>query len=146
MHHFHLSGVSLRHVSFKDRPAIELTMAESANQDPAREQLVDRDFMAWTDVDFGDGTIEVDAASALAEHAPAYARGFIELAFRIAGGRFESIYLRPLNSRVEDQVRRNRSVQYVAYPDFTFPRLRAEEPGKYETYVDIHPAASGPRG
>ena len=82
--------------------------------------------------------IEVDVASVLAPDAPAYARGFIGLAFRIDDdNRFESIYLRPINSRVDDQIRRNRTIQYVAYPDFTFPRLRHEEPGKYETYVDV---------
>jgi hypothetical protein len=34
-------------------------------------------------------------------------------------------------------VRRNHTIQYVAYPDYTFPRLRREEPEKYESYVDI---------
>jgi hypothetical protein len=37
----------------------------------------------------------------------------------------------------DDQVRRNRSVQYVAYPDFRFDRMRSEFPGRYETYADI---------
>lgn len=34
-------------------------------------------------------------------------------------------------------MRRNHTVQYVAYPDYPFPRLRKVEPEKYETYVDI---------
>lgn len=134
-----LNTVSLRQTTYKGRAAIELTLPSSVNQDPAKEALVDRDFMAWSqDIDFADGVIELSVASVLSPHAPAYARGFIGVAFRIDNQmRFESIYLRPANSRVDDQVRRNRSVQYVSYPDHTFPRLRAEEPGKYETYVDI---------
>ena len=134
-----LNTVALRHTTYKGREAVELTLPISANQDPSRETLIDRDFMAWSrDVDFSDGIIELSVASVLADHAPTYARGFIGVAFRIdAQQRFESIYLRPTNSRVDDQIRRNRTVQYVAYPDYTFPRLRAEEPGKYETYVDI---------
>ena len=135
---FKLSGVALRQTSFKGREALEVTMPSSANQNPATDTLVDRDFMAWQDGDFADGTIEVDVASVLASDAPAYARGFIGIAFRIdAAKRFESIYLRPVNSRVDDQIRRNRSIQYAAYPDFTFPRLRREEPEKYESYADM---------
>jgi hypothetical protein len=55
----------------------------------------------------------VDLASDLAADAPAYARGFVGLAFRIdAAGRFENIYLRPTNSTAADQVRRNHA-RYV---------------------------------
>lgn len=135
---YRLSGVTLRPSTYQGSAAFELRMPSSAYQDPAREPLSDRDFMAWLPVDFQDGTIEVDVASDLAPDAPAYARGFIGLTFRIdEKGRFESIYLRPTNSTVDDPVRRQRSVQYVAYPDFRFSRLREEAPGKYETYADI---------
>ncbi|MCV9878552.1 alpha/beta fold hydrolase [Brenneria izbisi] len=135
---YRLSGVTLRPSTYQGSAAFELRMPSSAYQDPAREQLSDRDFMAWLPADFQDGTIEVDVASDLAPDAPAYARGFIGLTFRIdEKGRFESIYLRPTNSTVDDPVRRQRSVQYVAYPDFRFSRLREEAPGKYETYADI---------
>lgn len=135
---FRLSGVSIRATRFDGLDCLAVSMPSSAYQDPAKEALVDRDFMAWQDGDFADGTIEVDVASVLESDAPAYARGFIGVAFRIdAAKRFESIYLRPVNSRVDDQVRRNRSIQYAAYPDFTFPRLRREEPEKYESYADM---------
>ena len=135
---FILQGVSLVSAPYQGRDAVRVTMPASATQDPAKEALSDRDYMAWLDTDFGDGTIEVDLASELAPDAPDYARGFIGLAFRIdRQNRFESIYLRPVNAQVDDPVRRNRSVQYVAYPDFPFPRLRVEEPDKYETYADI---------
>jgi hypothetical protein len=133
-----LSGVALEHATYQGREAVKLTMPPAATQDPTTELLTDRDFMAWLPVDFGDGSIEVDVASVLAPDAPAYARGFIGLAFRIDGSNcFESIYLRPLNSRVDDQVRRNHTIQYVAYPTHTFSRLRKEEPEKYESYVDV---------
>lgn len=135
---FNLNGVSLRETVFQGRAANEITMPSSASQDPDTDTLVDRDYMAWLPTNFRDGTIEVTMASVLAPDAPSYARGFIGLTFRIDDdGSFESIYLRPTNSQTNDQVRRNRTVQYVAYPDYTFPRLRLEEPGKYETYADI---------
>lgn len=132
-----LQGVFAQRLSYLGREAVELTMPASATQDPATG-LIDRDYMAWKDIDFGDGTIEVDLASVLAPDAPAYARGFVGVTFRIDNqNRFESFYLRPANSRVDDQVRRNHTAQYVAYPDFTFPRLRREEPERYESYVDV---------
>ena len=135
---FKLNGVSLREATFKGRDALEVTMPSSAYQDPQTEALLDRDYMAWLPTAFRDGIIEVDVASVLAPDAPSYARGFIGLAFRIGDDqRFETVYLRPTNSQADDQVRRNRTIQYAAYPDFTFPRLRLEEPGKYETYADI---------
>lgn len=113
-------------------------MPREAIQDPQKEQLADRDFMAWLPLDFGDGVIEAEVASELVTDAPAYARGFIGLTFRIdKEGRFESIYLRPTNSVADDQIRRNHSVQYVAYPDYRFDRLRRESPEKYESYAEL---------
>lgn len=135
---YRLSGVQLRPSTYLGSPALELRMPSSAYQDPAKEQLSDRDFMAWLPVDFRDGTIEVEVASDLAPDAPDYARGFIGLSFRIdEQGRFESVYLRPTNSTAGDPARRRRAVQYVAYPDYRFNRLRAEAPGQYETGADL---------
>lgn len=135
---YRLSGVQLRRSTYQGSPALEMRMPSSAYQDPAKEELSDRDFMAWLPVDFQDGTIEVEVASDLAADAPDYARGFVGISFRIDDqGRFESVYLRPTNSTADEPARRMRSVQYVAYPDFRFSRLRAESPGIYENQADI---------
>jgi hypothetical protein len=90
-------------------------------------------------ITFKNGTIEVKVLSRLHKNAPAWARGFIGLAFRIdeKNTQFESIYIRPTNGRVEDQVRRNHSIQYFAFPDYKFERLRKEAPEKYESYADM---------
>jgi len=90
-------------------------------------------------IDFKNGTIEVKVLSRLLKNAPDYARGFIGVAFRIndSNTRFECIYLRPVNARVEDQVRRNHSIQYYSYPDYKFDRFRKESPEKYESYTDM---------
>jgi len=90
-------------------------------------------------LDMDNGMIEVEVLSRLLPNAPALARGFIGLAFRINAHRsaFESIYLRPTNGRAEDQFRRNHSIQYFAYPDYKFDKLRATTQGEYETYADI---------
>jgi len=135
---FRLSGVSLRADRYRGSAALRLEMPRDAWQDAARDRLRDRNFMAWLPIDFGDGTVEVDVASDLAPGAPAFARGFVGLAFRIdAAGRFETIYLRPTNAMADDQVRRNRSIQYAAYPDHRFDTLRVSDPGRYESYAPI---------
>lgn len=88
---------------------------------------------------FHNGTIEVDLAGKPAVNAGAGARGFIGIAFRIQGDRYEYIYLRPTNGRSDDQMRRNHSTQYAAQPDYDFDRLRKDSPEKYESYVDLEP-------
>lgn len=80
---FRLSGVSLRQTTYQGQSAIQMTMPSSAYQDPTKERLTDRAFMSWLPVDFHDGTIEVDIAGDLAPDAPAYARGFVGVSFRI---------------------------------------------------------------
>ena len=88
---------------------------------------------------FHNGTIEVELAGKPGANAGPGARGFIGIAFRVQGNRYEYIYLRPTNGRADDQVRRNHSTQYGAQPDFDFDRLRKESPEKYESYVDLEP-------
>ena len=96
-------------------------------------------FVRLKGIDFMNGTIEVKVLSRLLKNAPEFARGFIGVAFRINdnNSQFECIYIRPTNGRVEDQVRRNHSIQYFSYPDFKFDRLRKEAPEKYESYADM---------
>jgi len=90
-------------------------------------------------VSFENGVIEVKVLSRLLDGAPVFARGFIGVAFHIDGAdaKFQSVYLRPTNGRADHQPRRNHTVQYFAYPDHKFDRLRKEFPERYETYADI---------
>jgi hypothetical protein len=94
-------------------------------------------------LDFHNGIIEVEVAGSPLPDAPAGARGFVGVVFRVAtlDGSFgcEGIYLRPTNGRAEDQVRRNHSTQYFAFPGYDFSRLRREAPAQYESYVDLIP-------
>jgi len=96
-------------------------------------------FVKIKGVDFKNGSIEVKVLSRLLKNAPDFARGFIGVAFRVndSNTKYESIYLRPLNARVDDQVRRNHSIQYYSYPHFKFDRLRKESPERYEAYADL---------
>src|SRR5260370_5974973 len=91
------------------------------------------------DAVFHNGAIEVELAGRPASGAASAARGFIGMAFRLQNGQFEYIYLRPTNGRADDQVRRNHSTQYSAYPNFSFADAREQAPEKYESYVDLEP-------
>lgn len=96
-------------------------------------------FLKLKGVNLENGIVEVKVLSRLLPNAPPFARGFIGLAFRVNGDNsaYESIYLRPSNGRADDQIRRNHSIQYYAYPHYKFDRLRKEFPELYETYADI---------
>jgi hypothetical protein len=113
--------------------------AVRVTKDPAIKGVDEATFVKLAGTDFKNGTIEVEVLSRLLKDAPALARGFIGVAFRINAdhSRFESIYVRPTNGRADDQLRRNRATQYFSYPDFKFDRLRREAPGVYESYADM---------
>lgn len=97
-------------------------------------------FVKLSNLNIENGSIEVKVLSKIMENNPfPAARGFIGLAYRIDqdNKHFDAIYLRPSNGRADDQLRRNHSVQYFAYPNFRFNRLRKEANGLYETYANI---------
>jgi hypothetical protein len=96
-----------------------------------------------TTPEFRDGLIEVDVAGSLAPGSSETARGFIGIAFRLQAGAasYELVSLRPTNARADDQLRRNHSTQYESLPDWPWDRLRRENPGVYDSYVDLVPGA-----
>lgn len=96
-------------------------------------------FVKLSGYDIKDGIVEVKVLSRLLMDAPDFARGFIGIAFRINedNSSYDSIYLRPTNSRCNDQLRRNHTIQYYSYPNYKFDYLRKNSNGEYETYADI---------
>ena len=93
--------------------------------------------------DFKDGMIEAEIAGFPRQGAKPSTRGFIGVAFRVQdhGSRYEAFYLRMTNGRADNQLQRNHSAQYVSHPDFPWNRLREENPGVYESYVDLDAGA-----
>lgn len=126
-------NVSMAVEKVKGRKAIKVIKS------PAITGFDEPTFVKIKGLDFKNGTIEVKVLSRLLPDAPDLARGFIGIAFRIndSNSKYESIYIRPVNARVDDQVRRNHSVQYYAYPGYKFDRLRKEAPERYESYSDM---------
>lgn len=108
-------------------------------KDPSVTGFDEPTFAILKNVQFKNGIIEARVLSRLLPDAPEIARGFIGIAFRVndSANKFESIYIRPTNGRADNQLRRNRTIQYFSYPAYKFHRLRKEAPGEYETYADM---------
>ncbi|MBK9083357.1 MAG: hypothetical protein IPL88_15360 [Rhizobiales bacterium] len=135
--------------------AVTAAPADIAGRKAVRVELTDAASAGKPGVDFGDmptfvvipanvrdATISFDMLSRRNGKGPADARAFAGLAYRITQGgeRFESVYLRPLNGRKLNPPapRDRRAIQYFAYPDWKFDRLRQEYPdGRYEAGADI---------
>jgi hypothetical protein len=86
--------------------------------------------VAWLTrvADFDAGTIAADIRGK-----DVLQRSFVGIAFAGANdSTYELVYLRPFNFRATDSTRRAHASQYVADPDYPWPRLRREHPGRYE--------------
>jgi hypothetical protein len=129
-----LFGVTAQPVNYRGRKALEIR-EDPGSKSPGQAVAL------LKGTDFTDGTIEVDLAGAPVAGAPEGARGFVGVAFRSGddASRFEYFYLRPTNGRADEQLRRNHSTQYASHPDYPWNRLRKENPGVYEAYVDLEP-------
>ena len=134
---FQLVNGRILSVEYRGRHALKLAPREGHEHDTDQEMAA-----VLTETDFKDGVIEVDVAGA---RRAGYSttvdstgfKGIIGISFRVHGDSAERFYLRPENSRVNDQLYRNRSAQYESDPDFPWNRLRQEHPGMYESYVDV---------
>jgi hypothetical protein len=89
--------------------------------------------VAWVEgTDFRSGTIEVDIRGR-----EELGQNYVGVAFhRENDDSYEAVYLRPFNFRAEDPARRQHAVQYIALPEFDWPRLRKEYPEEFENPVD----------
>jgi hypothetical protein len=153
---FIIAGIILSMTSYSQAIKLDSSRLEAVNVSMSIEKLMGKEvvkaikdssvkevdeptFVKIKGVNFKNGTIEVKVLSRLLKDAPDFARGFIGIAFRIndSNTKYESIYIRPVNARADDQVRRNHSIQYYSYPDYKFDRLRKESPERYESYADM---------
>lgn len=136
--------------------SVTATPAETSGRAALRVELTDAvTFQGAPNVDYIDmptflmlpaafenGTIEVDILSRLNGKGPADSRAFAGIAYRITGdlGRFEAVYVRPLNGSKANPPppRDRRAVQYFSYPEWKYERLREKYPdGRYEAGADI---------
>jgi hypothetical protein len=86
-----------------------------------------------------EGTLEVDLKGK-----GKFETSFVGIAFGALDGKtFEAVYFRPFNFLRDDKSFRVRAVQYVAWPEYPWERLRRDTPGKYESAVKPIPDPSG---
>ena len=145
-------GATLRSVTAEPsdvagRPALRISLTEAVRREgKPGVDFVDQPTFVILPLDLAAGRLEVEISSDLLPNAPDHARAFAGLAFAIAAdcSSFEAVYVRPYNglSVAPDEVRRQRAVQYFAYPTWPFDRLREERPGEgFESGADIRPGA-----
>jgi hypothetical protein len=136
-----LHRVTAAPAEYKGCEALKVEFTDAANEGPPGV-LIDTPTYVLIPTKFKNGTIEVDILGRLNGKALPDARAFVGLAYRVvdAEARFESAYLRPLNGRKTNPPSPpdKRAIQYFAYPDWKFDRLRKEYPdGRYEAGADI---------
>ncbi|HEY3439549.1 MAG TPA: hypothetical protein VGK29_02305 [Paludibaculum sp.] len=134
--------VTVEAVTYQGRKAVRVLPNVAANAEMATAKNGEGGgVVVLPGAAFHDGTIEVEVAGRPRPGATAGARGFVGVAFRMAAdpSKYECFYLRPTNGRVDDQLRRNHSTQYISMPEYPWAQLRKETPGVYESYVDLAP-------
>jgi hypothetical protein len=131
-----LHHVKADSVIYQGRSAIRLTDIGAGGDEVDRIAVVKGSSLE-------NGSIEISLSGDTMPDAPPYMRGFVGVAFRVSTNEshYECFYLRPKNGRSEDQLQRNHSAQYISVPDSSWDKLRANSPGKYESYVDLVPGA-----
>jgi hypothetical protein len=139
-----LRSVTARASEAGGRKALRVALTSQAAAGIPGVDYIDQPTFVLLPVEFENGVIEVDILSRLTVDAPDFARAFAGLAYRISDDAdyFESVYVRPLNGAKLNPPgpRVNRGLQYFAYPDWDFERLRDEYPdGRFEARADIGP-------
>src|SRR5205823_2543670 len=89
--HLDPHGVSVTNTTYEGKAAVRL--------DPLPNAGNGESYAIVKGTRFRNGTIEVDLAGKPAASAGAGARGFIGIAFRVQGNRYEYVYVRPTNGR-----------------------------------------------
>jgi hypothetical protein len=89
--------------------------------------------IAWIEgSDFSQGTIELEVRGK-----DVLQQSFVGVAFhRRDDSTYEAVYIRPFNFRSTDPVRQMHAVQYIALPDYDWPKLRQDFPEEFENPVN----------
>ena len=129
-----LINVKADAVDHKDKKGIQVTKIEG--------EIEGETLVIIPAINFKNGIIEIELTGEPAADAPPQMRGFVGVAFRVNPSdysSYECFYLRPKNARADNQLQRNHSTQYVSHPEFPWYKMREENPGLYESYVDMVP-------
>ena len=121
-------------VVHNDKTGIEISKSEG--------RISGETLVIIPEINFKNGIIVVELTGEPAVDADPQMRGFVGVAFRVNPSdysSYECFYLRPTNARANNQLQRNHSTQYISHPEYPWYRLRKENPGLYESYIDLVP-------
>jgi hypothetical protein len=91
------------------------------------------------EIEFTNGTIEFDLKGK-----DVLQQSFVGVAFHgVDGTTYDAVYFRPFNFKATDAARRSHGVQYISQPTYTWQKLRAEQPDKYEQALTPAPDPNG---
>lgn len=116
----------------------ELTILPDPSRPAIRLSKAFGEGLAWINgVEFSNGTIEFDVRGEdVKQHS------FVGIAFNGQNDTtYDAVYLRPFHFRAQDSVSQYRMIQYISLPEYTWRKLRAESPGKFENKIasDLDP-------
>ncbi|TAD92204.1 MAG: hypothetical protein EAZ99_00345 [Alphaproteobacteria bacterium] len=124
---------------FQNRDAVAVALTDPAQAALRTPNAVGNGpSFAMPDLEFANGTIEVDIAAQINGRGPPDVRGFIGIAFHIAPdiSTFEAVYLRMTNGSRNvpppPAPRNAFAVQYISFPDRYWRLLREQHPNRYE--------------
>ena len=139
--HGRLCGVDADLAEIDGIPALRLALTQARRSGTLGVDFGDEPTFLTLPELITNGELQVDLCARLLPDAPDYARGFIGLAYRVHpdATAFEGFYLRPLNglAHAPPPPRDRRAVQYFAYPDWKYDRLRDTSPDVYEAAANI---------
>lgn len=118
----------------------ELTLISEKGYEGIRLSQARGEGVAWMpDIVFSTGTIELDVRGEDLKQG-----SFVGVAFQGQNdSTFHAVYLRPFQFHATDTVLQNRMIQFISLPDYTWRKLRADTPGRYEDAISPPPDPNG---
>jgi hypothetical protein len=114
----------------------ELTLVNEPSHAGIRLSKEYGEGIAWIKgVEFSNGILEFDVRGENVKQ-----HSFVGIAFHGKNdSTFDAVYLRPFQFKEQDAVLKNRAIQYIALPQFTWRKLRDQFPTKYEHSIEPAP-------
>lgn len=114
----------------------ELSLINEGSHSGIRLSKDEGEGVAWLKgIEFSNGELEFDVRGEdVKQHS------FVGIAFHGNNdSTFDAIYLRPFQFKEKDEILKNRAIQYISLPDFTWRKLREKFPTKYEHSIEPAP-------